>query len=98
MSAYAPITPDEAIAWATANMTDAQIVRMVGEAIKERYRGKTRRVRGPRCEVCGATDDLQVHHVDGFRVDRTIREGFASYNPNERSNLQTLCRKCHGTK
>ena len=35
------------------------------------------------CEICGATEDLQVHHVDE--------------NPrnNAPSNLRTLCRSCH---
>lgn len=38
---------------------------------------------GERCDSCGYSHDLTVHHVDGDPLN------------NEQSNLQTLCRHCH---
>lgn len=36
-----------------------------------------------RCESCGSTKNLMVHHIDGNRKN------------NEKSNLKTLCWSCH---
>lgn len=52
---------------------------------------RARRLRGPRCEVCGATESrrqgqtirLDVHHADSNRWN------------NSPENLQTLCHACH---
>jgi len=38
------------------------------------------------CRKCGATDDLEVHHVDG------------DWRNNELGNLITLCHDCHPRK
>lgn len=35
------------------------------------------------CSVCGAMDDLVIHHINGDHHD------------NDASNLQCLCRSCH---
>ena len=35
------------------------------------------------CQECGKTDDLEVHHIDGNRLN------------NDPENLLTLCKKCH---
>jgi hypothetical protein len=46
-------------------------------------RQKLKRARKSACERCGGTNNLTVHHIDENR-----------YN-NHKSNLMTLCRKCH---
>lgn len=38
---------------------------------------------GPECEICGATEDLEVHHIDKTRTN---------HSP---SNLITVCSSCH---
>lgn len=43
-------------------------------------------VRGPRCEACGSVRDLTVDHIVPQSMGGT----------NERANLRTLCRRCHG--
>ena len=41
-----------------------------------------------KCDVCGSSSDLIVHHIDG--------NGRGSINPNnEMSNLITRCNSCH---
>jgi hypothetical protein len=42
---------------------------------------------GNRCEVCGATDGLQVHHIDG--------RGPLDPGANALSNLRVLCLRHH---
>lgn len=42
--------------------------------------------RDKKCEICGSTDNIDVHHVDGNHKNNTI------------SNLMWVCRKCHNTK
>lgn len=43
------------------------------------------------CLICGTNEDLTIDHIDG--------NGRNSKHPNnELSNLQTLCRRCHGRK
>ena len=39
--------------------------------------------REPKCEICGSTKSIDVHHKDG------------NYQNNEPSNLQVVCRSCH---
>jgi HNH endonuclease len=46
----------------------------------------TRRRDGERCQQCGSTDKLEVHHI------KPLAEGGEKY---ELSNLITLCRDCH---
>lgn len=41
---------------------------------------------GGRCVLCGSTDDLNVHHIEPYRISQK----------NEMSNLATLCDRCHG--
>ena len=47
------------------------------------FHQQARKFRGEKCETCGTTENLHVHHVD--------------HNPrnNDPSNLQTLCASCH---
>lgn len=44
-----------------------------------------RKVRKDKCELCGSTINLCVHHIDGNR------------NNNDITNLLTVCKKCHQT-
>ena len=65
-----------------------------GEVAKKRLAYSYRKWResvmerdGRKCVICGATDDLEVHHI----------KPFAKF-PDERLNIDngiTLCRKCH---
>ena len=48
-------------------------------------RKRARRFIGERCDSCGWSDGLTVHHVDGNPLN------------NKRTNLQTLCGYCHST-
>lgn len=36
-----------------------------------------------RCEICGSTTNIDVHHIDG------------DYNNNRIDNLKAVCRSCH---
>ena len=40
---------------------------------------------GHKCVLCGATDTIQVHHINPYRYSKS----------HELDNLVTLCRKCH---
>lgn len=42
-----------------------------------------------KCDICGSTDYLQIHHLDNTGNTKEINN-----NPD---NLQLLCRKCHGS-
>ena len=42
-----------------------------------------RRVKGTKCEWCGNTNNLLVHHIDENRYNNDI------------SNLITICKRCH---
>jgi len=44
---------------------------------------RAKKYRKDRCEECGTTETLQVHHINEDRTD------------NHPSNLMTLCRSCH---
>lgn len=45
--------------------------------------------KGAACEICGITEGLDLHHVDGAGPHLTE-------NPNNYpGNLQVLCHKCH---
>ena len=46
-----------------------------------------------RCDLCGSENFLAIHHLDGN--GRNL-ENIGSQPNNELSNLQLLCRKCHG--
>ncbi len=46
-----------------------------------------------KCELCGNENDLTIHHIDG--KGRHNEEKGLPVN-NEISNLQVLCRSCHG--
>lgn len=46
-------------------------------------RTKARKNKKSYCEKCGATERLEIDHIDANRSN------------NELSNLQTLCNKCH---
>jgi hypothetical protein len=48
-------------------------------------RRRVTRFRGTTCEVCGATENLHAHHIDG-NLDNDSSE-----------NIQTLCGSCHIT-
>ena len=43
------------------------------------------RYRKTSCEICGATENLHAHHIDGNRFNITP------------DNIQTLCGRCHAT-
>lgn len=43
-----------------------------------------RKERKNKCELCGAENNLSIHHKDGHLTN------------NNKKNLQTLCNKCHG--
>lgn len=48
---------------------------------------------GNRCEECGSTSDLQVHHKDPLFGEQRFN------NPKNRlDNLLVLCRECHWKK
>ena len=42
---------------------------------------------GCKCAMCGSTDNLCVHHIDGYYVDKPEN--------NEQNKMITLCRSCH---
>lgn len=44
---------------------------------------RARKLRGPKCEACGATASLHAHHIDQDPAN------------NEPENIQTLCKQCH---
>ncbi|MTI84260.1 MAG: HNH endonuclease [Firmicutes bacterium] len=50
-----------------------------------KVRKETIRARGGRCEDCGSTEGLEVHHKVNPRI-------------NEDENLEVLCKHCHGKK
>jgi len=50
---------------------------------KGNYRNKAYELYGKKCDRCGATENILVHHKDGNRLN------------NKEENLQVLCRKCH---
>lgn len=62
-------------AWATMDM--ARWAKVRAEVVIER---------GGRCQDCGATHPLEVHHV------RPLAKGGAPY---AKSNLRLLCKFCH---
>jgi len=47
------------------------------------YRQKALRKKGHSCEVCGSTDDIEIHHIDGNNANNDI------------DNLVPLCVKHH---
>lgn len=50
------------------------------------YRNYALRHHGERCQRCGATDDLHVHHIDRDHSNNTL------------DNLMVLCESCHQTE
>lgn len=46
-------------------------------------RDKARKMKKSYCEKCGATEKLEIDHIDGNRSN------------NVPQNIQTLCSKCH---
>ena len=52
-------------------------------------RAAARRRDGHRCQVCGATDDLHVHHI------RPVRLFARPADAHRLDNLVTLCARCH---
>jgi hypothetical protein len=54
-----------------------------GEALWSKLHKAARKLRGPKCEACGAKKDLHAHHVDGDPTN------------NDPANIQTLCGACH---
>ena len=50
---------------------------------KDGHRYHARKLVGNSCEMCGATESLNTHHVD---------ENLANNSP---ENIQTLCSACH---
>lgn len=55
------------------------------EAVARATRRMVLKRDGYRCTMCGATEDLQVHHVVPRRADGS----------NDSANLTTLCAECH---
>lgn len=51
---------------------------------KHGYSWRARKHLKKKCEACGQKEKLQAHHLD-----QTIQN-------NSRSNIQTLCKSCHG--
>lgn len=49
------------------------------------YRKLARKVLPNKCDICGSTENLIVHHIDGNRRN----------NPANGSNWRILCRRCH---
>lgn len=47
------------------------------------YRNKCLSEKGEKCVECGTTEDVEVHHVDGDRLNNTLE------------NLIPVCRSCH---
>lgn len=47
------------------------------------YRQKCLESKGEQCVECDAEDDIEVHHIDGDRLNNQI------------SNLAPLCADCH---
>ena len=47
------------------------------------YRALAYRAYGEKCEICGYTEVLDVHHIDGNR------------NNNDKDNLIVMCPNCH---
>lgn len=50
------------------------------------YREKALAEHGHQCTECGATDNIEVHHIDRDRSNNAIE------------NLEVLCRSCHGDR
>jgi len=48
-----------------------------------RYREKCLQEKGEKCSECGATEDIEVHHIDGDRWNNRLE------------NLIPLCHDCH---
>lgn len=48
------------------------------------YRRVCLDTKGEECEICGTTEDIIVHHVDGDRENNDI------------DNLVPVCKSCHG--
>lgn len=48
-----------------------------------RYREKCLQEKGAKCSECGATENIEVHHVDGDRWNNRLE------------NLIPLCYDCH---
>ena len=46
-------------------------------------RARAKKFRGTSCEICGATSNISVHHVNG------------DPNVNTAGNIRTLCTSCH---
>jgi hypothetical protein len=47
------------------------------------YLWRSRKMRGPKCEACGAQTRLHSHHCDQDQTN------------NDQANIQTLCSYCH---
>lgn len=47
-----------------------------------------------RCDMCRSSENLTIHHIDGRGRHHKERGGKMNNDP---SNLQLLCRRCHGS-
>jgi hypothetical protein len=57
--------------------------RSKGGASRKAHHYHARKLRGPICEACGTTEQLQAHHVN------------EDWRDNRPENIQTLCIFCH---
>jgi hypothetical protein len=52
--------------------------------VSSTYRKRCLREKGAECMLCGATDSVVAHHIDGDRLNNSL------------DNLIPVCRSCHG--
>lgn len=72
------------------NFVQRHPARVIASSRRGRWNGNWKRALerdGRTCQMCGKTDRLRVHHIDG--------SGEGDSPNHDLGNLQTLCQKCH---
>jgi hypothetical protein len=79
-----------------------KVVRLVDDAVKPRPNGRTelvQRLLADKCEICGSTEDVQVHHVRRLAdLKKPGRKAPSRYRQNmlaRKRKTLVLCRRCH---